>query len=373
MASDNTRFDNDDRNAMRGYIQRAEVRLSTMHRIGGSFISGAGLLVLLPAFLTQVIAGILIVFFRYALPTGEKWGWGLTTVLYVCLLIPFLLSLGLPLYALYLLLKDIVNFYFTGHSPGFPITLFNPRFALSGIAFSPDESPTVKKEVYKRQYGSDLINFVIPFSNKQLSYFDEVIENTEGQILPTTRSTDELRDQGVIQWNQHESNWIVADAFEKREQKSIERFNAALGLAGVRERDLVEEVAKSEASLVRHALSLRRLVLRYFKALLMFIWTALISFFLLPFLQATSLFPVFITMSVAYILWSILAPQIMRWPVNWIYEHGYPGADDYYEVVQRDSQLVMFEKKVTRLCWLATALAVVALVIALRYPIQVVL
>ncbi len=37
--------------AMRAYLQRAEVRLSTMHRVAGVLLNGAGLLFLFPVLL----------------------------------------------------------------------------------------------------------------------------------------------------------------------------------------------------------------------------------------------------------------------------------------------------------------------------------
>ena len=40
---------------------------------------------------------------------------------------------------------------------------------------------------------------------------------------------------------------------------------------------VIEEVARAEASLARHALILRRLVLRYGKALLITIWTTIVT------------------------------------------------------------------------------------------------
>ena len=39
----------DERAAMRAFLQRCDVRLSTMHRVATALLSGAGILVLLPA------------------------------------------------------------------------------------------------------------------------------------------------------------------------------------------------------------------------------------------------------------------------------------------------------------------------------------
>ncbi len=49
----------DERNAMRAYLGRAEVRLSTLHRIATAFIGGAGLLLLIPVFIKDAIDSIM--------------------------------------------------------------------------------------------------------------------------------------------------------------------------------------------------------------------------------------------------------------------------------------------------------------------------
>jgi len=174
---------------MRAYLQRAEVRLSAMDRVATAFISGAGLLVLFPIFFSQAIAGLVGTF---ALSRGSL-------AQMVLLFIPFSFSIGLPLYALYCLLRDLTLFYFVGHSPGFPTELFNPRFVFSGVAFSPDESPKVRKEVTLYEYGSDLIDFVLPFGEPQAEYCDKVIASTREQIIPAERMTEALELQGIIE------------------------------------------------------------------------------------------------------------------------------------------------------------------------------
>lgn len=44
----------ENKNALRAYLQRAKAKLSTMHRIAGAFLGGAGLLLLLPTSLRDV-------------------------------------------------------------------------------------------------------------------------------------------------------------------------------------------------------------------------------------------------------------------------------------------------------------------------------
>jgi hypothetical protein len=348
-----TGFTEQERNAMRAYLQRAEVRLSAMDRVATAFISGAGLLVLFPIFFSQAIAGLVGTF---ALSRGSL-------AQMVLLFIPFFLSIGLPLYALYCLLRDLTLFYFVGHSPGFPTELFNPRFVFSGVAFSPDESPKVRKEVTLYEYGSDLIDFVLPFGEAQAEYCDKVIASTREQIIPAERMTEALELQGIIE-RQPGSNQLLVktDPPVRKNPGDVLRFNAALGLAGVKDRDLVAEVAKSEASLVRHSIGLRRLVLRYVKALLMFIVTALVTFLLTGLVKDFQHWS-HLVMAVGYLVWAVVTPLAVRLPVRrWIYEKSDSRSEN---VVRHDSQLVAFENIVLVACAVAGVSAALGLAVIL--------
>jgi hypothetical protein len=356
-------FTNDERTAMRSFLQRVEVRLSTMHRVGSAFLGGAGLLILFPVFFKEVITGLIIVFISPITKAAVTF----LSCSYFLLVIPFSLSLVIPLYALYLLLHDLVSFYFVGHSPGYPPNLFNPRFVLSGLAFSPDESESVKREILKFQYGSDLINFVIPFGEAQLTYYDEIIKQSGKEIIPEERRREYLMTKGIIEeTNIGSDNVIIAGtSVGSCSAKNIDRFNATLGLAGVRDRRLVEEVAKGEASLVRHAISLRRLVLRYMKALLMFIVTTLISFLLTALVQVIqSDQDKAIMLSIGYMFWSVAIYLVVRSPIRWIYAGADPRSDKNH-IVRRDNQLVKFEKLVFTICIISLLISLTALIIAI--------
>ncbi|MBL8134965.1 MAG: hypothetical protein JNL42_24125 [Anaerolineae bacterium] len=320
------------RNAMRAYLQRTEVRLSTLHRIAVAFVSGAGLLLLLPVFFKDEITVLVRVFLNtildqvMTLDSGAMLSHGL---LYLTLIFPFILSLAIPLYALYLLLKDVVHFYFTIYSPGFPSDLMTPTFALSGVGFSPDESPEAKRRILAYQYQhSSAINFAIPFSpERRKAYFDAIINGTERRIIPETRTYDAVAATGALT--------------EETDPATVERFGAAFGLARTLDRQLVEEVATSEISLVRHILYLRRMMLRYMKTLMMFIWTTLVTFIMLPFLQEDRV-PRFVIMAAGYLLWAVLVMPVMRMPLNWIYRHLRGIPDD----CQIDKQLTILEEQV---------------------------
>lgn len=325
----------DERNAMRAYLQRTEVRNSTLHRIAIGFVSGAGLMILIPVFFKEVIDGIILVLLRNVdrvfIPNMVGVDVLVALVMYGMVIYPLIVSLALPIYALYALLQDIVHFYFSVYAPGFSEGLTNPTFSLGGLAFSPDESPQAKREVMQYQYShSEHMKYLMPFSSKRRArYFDHLIEKTEGRIIPESRRFERLQAEGLV----------PADA----DAHLINQFNAAMGITRVFDRRLVEEVAYQEMAVVRNVMYLRRLVLRYVKALLLFVWTMLISFVMLPFLQEPRL-PSFVILSAGYLVWSLLAPAIMGLPFRWMYRHRTRDSIETQKLI--DLQLRYLEDRV---------------------------
>lgn len=384
------KFTSEDRNAMRAYLARAEVRLSTMHRVGVGFLSGAGLLILLPIFLNNGVLFIIrsILDFTPPVSIGLAGEQSIAIiVIYLCLFYPFLLSLCLPAVALLLLLKDIVRFYFVASPPGFSDKLFNPRFTLTGVAFSPDESEEAKTRALQYQYGTDMIKFVISHADARSSYYHDIIDIPDRLIVPSTRKLPKLIAQGVMEipsgkalsdltdedlvriqgtyTNGNEEESVLHTAYVDRSLKEIDGFNAALGLAGILDRSLYQEVAHIEVAQARQALKLRRMVLRYFQALLILIWTSIITFFMLPFLQdETGRFPILIVFAVAYFIWALLAPFIVQLPLYWIATSSNPevrgkGVSSF----QKSDAILRFGKLTQRLCYLALLTSVIAIVL----------
>ena len=338
----------DERNAIRSYLQRCEVRLSTLHRIATAFIGGAGLLLLFPVFFKDVIATIIDVLLHHAENQytwlGAEGGTALTIVLFAVLAYPLALSLIIPLYGVYLLLKDIVHFYFTLYAPGFDNSVVNPTFALGGILFSPDESPTAKKEVMRYEYTADNMKYAMPFSlERRRYYFDTVAENTNGKIRTPSRPAT-----------------LYNDFADQIDEESFRHFNTALGITRSMERDLIKEVAVTEMALVRHIMYLRRLVLRYMKTLLMFIWTTIISFLMLPFVKDDRL-PTFLILGIGYVVWSWAVLRIIQMPISWIYRHR----DHKIEWDQVDPQLTLMERDVWRYCQAARYISLAGFILAL--------
>jgi hypothetical protein len=348
MTQNNPSYTADERAAMRAYLQRSEVRLSTMHRVAGAFLGGAGLLFLLPVLFRDVVQQIITLLVNKGntyLSIGD-----LHWYYYLALGVPFLVSIYIPLRALYLLLQDLVDFYFLGHRLGYSQDLFSPRFALSGIAFSPDESETAKKEIIQHEI-AELLNFVLPFEEAQAAYFDEVKAQAGDLIIPSTRTRAYLAEKNILQ-----------TLPSNRKERDVDRFNVAFGLAGVIDRSLVEEVAKTETSLVRHALSLRRLVLRYAKALLAVIWTTLISFCIVS-LSNQFDEPVAI-IAAFYCLWAVCIWPILRLPIKWIYQSAGKNTS---RVEVNDRQLVKFEHEVSIICAITAVIAAAVFIMFLIY------
>jgi hypothetical protein len=338
-----------ERNAMRAYLQRCEVRLSTLHRIATAFLSGAGLLLLIPVFFKDAIDSLLVVILAQSSNQFEAWnglGYVVTVVQYLAIGYLVILSMAIPLYGVYMLLKDIIHFYFTIYTPGFSENLLNPTFALTGVMFSHDESVAGKREVMRYQYDATQMGFMIPFSRERKElYFDSIIENSEHSIIPETRQIDHLEAEGVLPQGYDALN--------------VERFNAALGIARSIDRTLAQEVAVTEMSLVRHVLYLRRLMFRYVKTLLMFIWTMVVAFMVLPFLRDPRFSPL-LMLSLAYLIWVVAAQPIMRWPLDWIYKHR--REKTRFDHV--DPQLRSMNERLVIFCNVGIGLGVVALLLS---------
>lgn len=331
----------DERAAMRAYLQRAEVRLSTMHRIAGVFLNGAGLLFLLPVFLRDAFVRIA----KSALTFGDP----LLQVLATALLFAVL---GIPLWALYLLIKDIINFYFTAYHAGLRERFFHPRLVLSGIAFSDDEArPEVKDAIIASQQTRDMLSFIVPQDQEDRKTYLRILSATQNQIIPERRL-----------------KYMPSERDELNED--VRLFDAALGLAGVVDRSLIEEVAKMEMSLARHAISLRHLVLRYSKALLLFLLTTVIlvvsAELLAPSTNGTQPIPGgtggqfpqtdevgLLLLYATFVLWAFLTPLLVTRPISWIYRFAAKNLTR----INSDHQLLVFERTVMVVSIVAFAVA----------------
>jgi hypothetical protein len=325
----------DERAAIRAFLQRSEVRLSTMHRVGGAFLSGAGLLALLPILARDAFAAL-------ANAGARAWpvlaGWEYADFWAAAYAIPVIVALGIPLWALWALLQDLTLFYFSANIPSDSAT-FHPRFALTGITFSRDESALAKKEIREHQFGRHLRFFVIPQNYRRKAWLTDIVRTREGEEVALPSDAIGVPQTGP----------------------DVPELRLAFGLAGAYDRELLEEAAKLELSLVRHNIVLRRLVMRYMKALLALIWTALVAFAFaasLSFVNAAQARGVLLAGALAFLTWSLITPWIIRAPVRWTYLEYDQNSPD----ITRDPHLVNFERWVTWACLLSAALGVAGLV-----------
>ena len=222
----------DERAAMRAYLQRSDVRLSTIHRVVTALLSGAGVLVLLPAVGRDSVVNVL----ESLLSTNTPLHYVLAALV-VC-------TLGLTFAVVWLLLYEITRFYFhANHVAGERGTTFTPRFTLTSLHLPMAElGPTAAAELQARRNDPSNVELLVPRNDVARRHIDAQIAAYDGLA-----ATDDPSDAS--------------------------RAEALLLLAGVRDRYLIDEVAKIEYGMARHVLRVQVIVLRYIKALLVVLTT----------------------------------------------------------------------------------------------------
>jgi hypothetical protein len=294
----------EDAQEYRAYLQRGETRLSTVHRVAGSFLSGAGLLTLLPVLLTTAFSDLFsqVVFQTGAqLPSpGSQQRW--------LALYPVVVSLFLPLLALVELIRDLVGFYFTAHhfTDTRHSSVVYPRFILSGIKVSSDALSTRSQEALDIARERDaVVQLLVPTPEK-----------SRKRLLREAHGVHDLR--GIA---------ISDNNLEGQLRNFVLRYTAS------DERTLEDEAAKMEASLARHHMLIRALVLRYAKAFLLTLLTLLLAVIALAILRLPALAAgdpsldttsvqgqyVWIALLGLFAVWGLSAAVVVRLPIQWIY------------------------------------------------------
>jgi hypothetical protein len=328
----------DEETRMLSFLQRSEVRLSTMHRIGGLFLNGAGLLFVLPIFFRDTLFDVV----NLARYHAESWA-------HYPLLAVLLMTVAVPTLAMFSLVRDMVDFYFVGQPVVGPGDLseesFNLRFGLSALALPPsielfdEQDPLKQKVVEEHRKQIAQLRLLIPF-----------LQDAKNQDKPTS-----LTSRAIIPTSRREA---CANDSE------LSQLYAAFGLAGLVDRTLIEEVAWAEAAQVRHVLALRRLVLRYIKALLVLLWT--IGVFLVSskwvwvpanpaVVHAAVSLRVTLALSTGFFLWSAITPFVIQFPLRWI--HSRTAVPQGFDGAYRDKDLVSFELTVIVICVVAFAIS----------------
>ncbi len=229
---------NEDRAAARAFLQRSEVRLSTLHRVATALLSGAGLMVLLPAIVKDQVVGVL-----HTLVTAPA------SLSHAFLTAAAVTVLAVPLVVLFLLLGDLTRFYFHAqHVPSTGAPAFAPRFTLTGLRLPSGElSVAADSDLATARLSDSTIELLIPSNNSARAAIDRKLDAYGGLNRDASPG-----DRG--------------------------RVDGMLELVAARSRPLAEEVAKVEAGMARHLLRLQVIVMRYVKALLAFLTTALAVF-----------------------------------------------------------------------------------------------
>lgn len=216
-----------------------------MHRVATALLSGAGILVLLPALEHEAVINVL----RTLLVGPVSWSRGLLAVAVVCAIV-------LALAVLWLVVVELTRFYFhSNHVVHDEVEVFTPRFTLTGLRLPADELGEATTREYEGIFAaSRTLRLLLPRNAKARERVDNQLRAYPGlgQRLQAAAADDESADRA--------------------------RSEALFELAAARRRSLAGEVVKVEYGIVRHMLRLQVIVLRYVKALLVVVLTTVAVF-----------------------------------------------------------------------------------------------
>ena len=326
----------DERAGIRAYLQRCEVRLSTVHRIATGLLSGAGLLVVLPVVARDAVSGILRSLVQGGLDVSDAF-----------LVVAVGMALAVPAVSLWLLFADLTRFFFhANHLGADGVERFTPRFTLTSLQLPSDElGPTAAADLQAAREDGRTVELLVPTNDASRRRIDRQLDLYG---MPG-RDTDANRAGGA--------------------RDDLDRVAGLFALAAGRPRTLLDEVAKVEHGLTRHILRLRGLVLRYVKALLALLTTALAVYAsdavvagLPSDTGVEGARAVWIAGIV--IVWAPLVVLAVTSPIRWVEElmreDGAPATP-----VAGDPELTVIERVTIRIALVAATFAGVAMVVEL--------
>jgi hypothetical protein len=313
----------DERAAARAFLARCEVRLSTFHRIAVGLLSGAGLLVVLPVVARDSVSGVL----RSLLIDG-------TGVADIALVVGVVAMLAVPVVALWLLFADLTRFYFHANHLGGGRDVFTPRFTLTSLKLASDElGPAASEQLDVSRTDPRIVELLVPANDRSRRRVDNQLQVYAGL---ESGHDDATRAQGLFE------------------------------LAASTSRPLLDEVAKVEHGMARHVLRLRGLVLRYVKALLALLTTALAVYVgdaIVAGLGADEGISISgsIALASVVLVWAPVVVLAVTSPVRWIEnlmrDDGAPST-----AVADDPDLTHVERvalRIAAIAWLAAAVAMI--------------
>ncbi len=314
----------EDRAAARAFLQRCEVRLSTLHRVATALLSGAGLMVLLPAMMRDQIAGVM-----GTLLTVDP------SLPHVLLALVAGIVLALPLVVLFVLLGDLTRFYFHAHHVESEHGMvFVPRFTLTGLRISRDElSDDAAAELRLARTDRSAVELLVPPNTSGRKRIDRRLA-----AYGLGGSSDQLDDQ--------------------------KRAEGLFELVASHSRSLADEVAKVEYGMTRHLVRMQVIVIRYVKSLLVFLVTALTVFAAAAVVERDERVGLGgqLWLAVIFAAWAPVATLAVSSPVRWV--DGMLRAEGATaRSVAADSEFARFERVVTSVG--AVVLAISAVVLAL--------
>ena len=343
--------DQESRAAMRAFLQRTEVRLSTVHRVGQALLGGSALVLLLPLFIRDGFPRMTTLIVS-SYDAHQQW------VVILGIAVAAVLSIALPVVAIYLLVSDLLGFYFTSNTFGAPgagpagatRTVFSPRFIIPGLGFNHDEvGPATAALLAEGREDEWTKALLVPHNLADDGWrdrFDTRVFEIWGTVIPVGAAGDD------------------------------ERLRQSFRLAGLNnDRTLAHDVARAEALLAKHVLAIRVAVLRYTKALLLLIATTVAILAASGLVEQamqddptggrfTGGFPYRYSFLVAlvYVAWAPFAARSVTAPLRMIQRHT-PGVGAY-EDVYRDRRTTQFESATVATTLVVLVGAVAALVVA---------
>lgn len=333
----------DERASMRAFLQRSEVRLSTVHRVATALLSGAGLMVLLPA-----IARDSVVTVMRALLVGRP------EATRLLLFAAMGAVLSLPFMALWFLLRDLTRFYFHAqHLLHDGYDVFTPRFTLTGLRLPLGELDESLGLLDAARIDPANIELLVP--PRARATIDRQLDAYGG-----LGRTDPTNDP-----DHNDPNHIDATG-------DVGRASGLFELVASRSRTLPDEVAKMEHGMVRHMLRIQVIVLRYVKALLAFLTTALAVFAAGSVVEAGPGLDIATRAALSCVVlgWAPCIVIAVNAPVRWI-EQLLRNEGAARSAVRTDDEFSRVERIATAIAstgWLLAGTALVVLLIRANHP-----